>query len=93
MSAPGIQTGEPQAAKAERANLTAAPVFFFYLFYFIEVIIVYNTVKFQLCIIIFQSPYVARSRKGQGMTGTAKAIWLFQQSKVLDKGKQNKEWA
>ncbi|XP_046504831.1 3-hydroxybutyrate dehydrogenase type 2 isoform X1 [Equus quagga] len=40
-----------------------------------------------------KSPYVARSRKGQGMTGTAKAIWLFQQSKVLDKGKQNKEWA
>ena len=24
MSAPGIQTGEPQAAKVERANLTAA---------------------------------------------------------------------
>ena len=34
---------------------------------------------------------VVCSRKGQGMTGTAKATWLFKQSKFIDKGKQNEE--
>lgn len=35
---------------------------------------------------------VVRSHKGQGMTGTAKATWLFKQSEVIDRGDQNKEW-
>ena len=41
--------------------------------------------------VITTSPIAARSRKGQGMTGTTKATWLFKQSKFIDKGKQNKE--
>ena len=36
-------------------------------------------------------PHVARNCEGQRMTGTAKATWLFKQSKFIYKGKQNKE--
>ena len=35
--------------------------------------------------------YVVCSHKGQGMTGTTKATWLFKQSEFIDKGEQNQE--
>ena len=37
------------------------------------------------------SATVVHSRKGQGMTGTTKATWLFKQPEFIDKGEQNKE--
>ena len=36
-------------------------------------------------------PIFVHSRKGQGMTGTTKATWLFKQSEFTDKGEQNKQ--
>ena len=38
-----------------------------------------------------QSPSVVHSCKGQEMTGTSKATWLFKQSEFIDKTQQNKE--
>ena len=38
-----------------------------------------------------ESTSVVCSHKGQGMTGTIKAIWLFKQSEFIDKEEQNKE--
>ena len=58
----GEQSKQRSAFLPRGILLNLGPQFFLFVFkknfYFIEVMIIYNIVKFQLCIIVRQSPYI-----------------------------------